>query len=223
MARQLLLTADGSHTVELEPGGETFHSRHGAIQESAHVYMAQGWDQLPKAAGRKVSVLEMGLGTGLNVLLTLLKARSEGVSVYYEALELYPLEEALYTSLNYCSCLQKPELHPVFLKIHEAEWEQPVQVEKGFELIKKKVSLTAFIPGQQYSLIYFDAFSPNNQGDLWTIEQFSRLYQALEPGGLLVTYCSKSDVRRAMQAAGFTVGKVPGPWGKRDMVQASKI
>lgn len=223
MTRSLLLTADGSHTIALEPGSDTFHSRHGAIGESQHVYIKEGWKQVPKTAGQSIAVLEMGLGTGLNALLTLQESQTEGVSVRYEALELYPLEAELYTALNYCDCLQQPDLKPVFEAIHTAAWNEPVMLQKGFELLKRKVALADFHPQQSYHLIYYDAFSPNSQGELWTTLQFQKLYNALNPGGLLVTYCSKAVVRRAMVAAGFRVEKPQGPWGKREMVRAIRI
>lgn len=223
MTRQLLLTADGSHTVELEPGGETFHSRHGAIQESEHVYIREGWNRVPITPGHTLSVLEMGMGTGLNLLLLYRQARAAGIPVRYEALELFPLEEELYSALNYCDCLQEPALAPLFQSVHTSNWNELVVLEKGLELVKRKISLTEFQPAHRYQLILFDAFSPNNQEELWSTTQFRKLYDALDPGGILVTYCSKTVIRRALEAAGFTVAKVQGPWGKREMVRATKL
>lgn len=222
MVRQLLITADGSHTIELLPGEETFHSRHGALQESVHVYMEQGWEKLEKQPNESFHLLEVGLGTGLNALLTLMRAEKEGIPVVYEALETEPLPADLYEPLNYCALLERTDLQETFLRLQTCAWEEPVQISRNFKLLKRKVSLLDFFPATTYRLIYFDSFAPRSQAEHWTAAVFTRLFSAMDKSGLLVTYCSKSVVRKAMQEAGFVVSKPPGPWGKREILNARK-
>lgn len=220
--RQLLITKDGSHTIELLPGEETFHSRHGALQESLHVYLEEGWEKINKKIGEPVSLLEVGLGTGLNALLTLIRAEEKKIPVVYEALETDPLPSDLYEALNYCDILQRPDLKSLFIRFHTCKWEVPVPITPDFTLIKRKVPLLEFEPQKSYHLVYYDAFAPRSQAELWEQQAFRIVFSAMAKEGILVTYCSKSVVRKAMQEAGFTVTKPPGPWGKREILRAIK-
>lgn len=167
------------------------------------------------------SVFEMGFGTGLSALLTLIEAEREQRKIHYTTVELFPLQEAETTLLNYCEQLQRKDLKPVFQQLHQCDWEKDISITPFFTLHKKKEDLFNLSTFQPVNLIYYDAFAPSAQPELWTKEAFEKIYNILLPGGILVTYCSKSDVRRAMQAAGFTVEKIPGPWGKREMVRAA--
>jgi tRNA U34 5-methylaminomethyl-2-thiouridine-forming methyltransferase MnmC len=217
MQREIRLTADGSHTIALPDAGITYHSHHGAVGESRHVFIEAGLQPLFRSATVPIAILEVGFGTGLNALLTLQEARQHQHSVLYTAIELLPLSPAEISQLNYGECLQD---QPGFLAIHQACWEEAVAIDPYFTVKKIKTSLLTLKGINNFACIYFDAFSPTHQPELWTEAVFQQMYQLLLPGGLLVTYCSKSVVRKAMMAAGFRVEKIPGPWGKREMVRA---
>ena len=216
MQREIISTADGSTTISIPEMKVTYHSTHGAIQESMHVFIEAGL-RLFNHSDQMIHILEMGFGTGLNALLTLIETETP---VHYTAIELYPLEQSKISSLNYCEKLGRSDLQPIFNQLHECEWEKDVPINKYFTLHKTKINLADFNTGKSIDLIYFDAFAPTAQPELWTKEIFEKLYAMMNPGAMLVTYCSKGDVRRAMQAAGFTVHKLPGPPGKREMVRA---
>ena len=168
--------------------------------------------QLP---GEPLTILEMGFGTGLNALLTAKEAEHHQVKVHYTTLEAFPLTPAETGQLSY----NDPSLLHL---LHECPWEEEIKVSPFFTMLKINTSLEAFAPAAWFHLVYFDAFAPAAQPQLWTTEIFSRLFHAMHQGGVLVTYCSKGDVRRSLQAAGFTVSKLPGPPGKREMVRAQK-
>lgn len=224
MQRQIIQTADGSHTVSVPEMNVTYHSIHGAIQESKHVFIEAGlkyW--LQNFTGIKtINVLEVGLGTGLNALLTLEETEKNKQSIQYTALELYPLSKEEYSALNYCEEMKRSDLKDIFLSIHESEWEKSISVTQYFSMNKINQSLLKYASAPQFHLIYFDAFAPAAQPELWTVEVFRKLYDFLQPGGILVTYCCKGDVKRAMIAAGFKIEKLPGPPGKREMIRTIK-
>lgn len=223
MLRQPVITKDGSHTVSVPEMNVTYHSLHGAIQESLHVFIEAGlkyW--LSNFNHGDIHIFEMGFGTGLNALLTYIEAEKRNIPVHYTAVELFPLQPEEIKSLNYCEQLKRPDLVPVFERLHDSEWEKEINMSSFFKLQKVKTNLANFSSNQHFNVIYFDAFAPTAQPDLWTKEIFQKLNSMLYPGGLLTTYCSKGEVRRAMQAAGFIVEKIPGPPGKREMVRAKK-
>ena len=221
MERIILLTNDGSSTVQLAGSGESYHSRHGAIQESRHVFIDAGLDEFVKnnPGLKKIKVFETGFGTGLNALLTCQYAKAHNLDILYETVELYPLTTEETAVLNYPTLLGDEEL---FKGIHLAPWGIPVEVTGYFQLTKHHQSITGYNTGNKYHIIYHDAFAPDAQPELWTEDMFHKLYEMVEPGGLLLTYCSKVVVRQALQAAGFMVEKTPGPWGKREMLRAVK-
>jgi tRNA U34 5-methylaminomethyl-2-thiouridine-forming methyltransferase MnmC len=221
MERILQSTADGSHTIAIPEMQVTYHSKHGAIQESMHVFIEAGLKPVLAQGHTGINLLEMGFGTGLNALLTAMYS-PEKQTIQYVAIEAYPIEDSISGSLNYCELLNAPELEPVFRKMHAAAWSKPIAITPSFTLLKIQGRLQDYQPVQKFNLVYFDAFAPNAQPELWTTEIFTRLYNTLEEEGILVTYCSKGDVRRALIAAGFTVEKIPGPPGKREMLRAIK-
>lgn len=221
MERILQSTADGSHTIAIPDMQVTYHSKHGAIQESMHVFIEAGLKPLLQQEPDAIRILEMGFGTGLNALLTVMH-KPEKQSVQYVAIEAYPVEQAISAALNYCEQLQAPELEATFQFMHSSKWNQAVTITPGFTLYKFQGRLQDYHPDQLFNLVYFDAFAPNAQPELWSIGIFSKIYHSMQEGGLLVTYCSKGDVRRALIAAGFTVEKIPGPPGKREMLRAIK-
>lgn len=224
MQRQPILTKDGSHTILIPELNVTYHSQHGAIRESEHVFIEKGLiEYITRSKAQVLNVFEMGFGTGLNALLTLLYASRESLKVNYTAIDLYPLEPGQTTLLNYCSLLTGDHLLSTFEKLHESEWGSNTEITIDFKLLKLRESLQTVSINESQDLIYFDAFAPFAQPELWTKNIFDKMYSLLSPGGILVTYCSKGDVRRAMQAAGFLIEKLPGPPGKREMVRASKV
>ncbi len=225
---KIQVTEDGSHTLFSEMAGQTYHSSHGAVQESRHIFISQLMAQQSMVNGQQLSVLEIGFGTGLNALLTAQWARENGVKVDYTTIELYPLKEEVYRELNYGKLLGDDEL---FLQLHEAEWDVGlVEVTENFAIRKCKSDIVEWLRNAQctmhnaqlFDVVYFDAFSPDAQPELWTEEVFRNVYALMKEGGVLMTYCAKGDVRRAMLAAGFKVEKLQGPPGKRHILRAVK-
>jgi len=223
MIREMIETKDGSFTMAVPEMKVTYHSVHGAIQESRHVFINAG---LNYACGNLkvhdvLHLLEIGLGTGLNALLTLLETEETGCAIHYTAIEPFPLSLEEIALLNYCSQLKRVDRKDEFKRMHQCEWGKDVAISSLFSFHKTKESLLHF-SGEKYHLVYFDAFAPASQPDLWTQSVFENIYQMLLPGGVLVTYCCKGDVRRAMLKAGFMVEKLSGPPGKREMIRAVK-
>lgn len=215
--REIMMTADGSPTISIPAAGVTYHSTHGAVQESMHVFIRSGLDEAMRLFEQAtLEVFEMGFGTGLNAGLTWQVATQMQRKIRYTAVELFPLREPETEKLQY-------ELNGVSLRqLHAAPWEETT-ITEHFSLHKVQTSLQLFpFQPEQFHLIYYDAFAPGYQPELWTQEVFEQLYRSLVPGGLLVTYCSKSIVRKALQAAGFLVEKLPGPPGKREILRAIK-
>lgn len=225
MKRELVTTKDQSRTLYVKELDEYYHSVHGALQESEHVFIRAGLHHFISRQ-KEIHVLEVGFGTGLNALLTLEQALTHSLSIRYTGLEKFPVlpEEAV--ALDYPSLVSTPSA-ALFSSLHAAAWEEEVSLlpdntSASFLLCKKQIDLKLFTASASFDLIYFDAFAPSAQPDLWTPAVMETLYTALKPGGLLVTYCVKGTVRRAMQSVGFTVEKIPGPPGKREMARAWK-
>jgi tRNA U34 5-methylaminomethyl-2-thiouridine-forming methyltransferase MnmC len=220
MERKIIDTNDGSHSISIPAMNVTYHSVHGAMQESQHVFIKEGlFHLINQSALQQINIFEMGFGTGLNALLTIM---ATNLPVYYESIEVLPLEKKEYEQLNYCNQLNRPDLQPVFEKLHTSPWDTNNAVADNFTLYKKKTDILNYSTSQHFNLIYYDAFAPSAQPELWTKKIFDEMFSLLHPKGVLVTYCSKGDVRRAMQAAGFIVEKIPGPPGKREMIRASR-
>jgi len=220
MERKIITTKDGSYTVQVPDWNVTYHSTHGAVQESMHVFIQTGLQYLlQQQHTEKIYVFEMGFGTGLNALLTAIEAQKTDVAIYYTAVELYPLSASEIAALNYDELLND-NTH-LFHQLHQCKWNEAVAITDHFTLEKIKANLLDYTPHQLFNLIYYDAFDPAAQPELWTQAIFEKLYNMLTDNGILVTYCSKGDVRRAMQAAGFRVTKLPGPPGKREIVRAA--
>ncbi|MDX2285287.1 MAG: tRNA (5-methylaminomethyl-2-thiouridine)(34)-methyltransferase MnmD [Bacteroidia bacterium] len=209
-------TADGSMTLYAPAFGEHYHSIHGALQESQHVFMQAGWQQVQ---ADPVSVFEMGFGTGLNALLTLLAAG--GRTVQYTAVEAFPLAGDQWRSLNYAGLLG-PAGAAGLEALHQAPWGQATEIRPGFTLHKAACRLEDFEPAAQFDLVYYDAFAPGSQPELWTEAVMARIAAWMRPGACFVTYCAKGSVRRALLAAGLQAERLPGPPGKREMLRAWK-
>jgi tRNA U34 5-methylaminomethyl-2-thiouridine-forming methyltransferase MnmC len=219
LKRELKITEDGSHTLFVPDLNEHYHSTHGAIQEAMHVYINAGFNECNQ---NPIHILEIGFGTGLNCLLTLLEAQKQNRTVVYHSLELYPIQEEHIQHLNYYSKIEGANKE-LFLKLHQAEWNQEVKITDQFKLNKLQADLREVVLPSKYNLIYFDAFAPDIQPDLWTQEIFEKLHQNLQEEAILTTYSTKGIVKQALRAAGFVVKRLPGPPGKRQMLRATKI
>jgi tRNA U34 5-methylaminomethyl-2-thiouridine-forming methyltransferase MnmC len=217
-----LLTKDGSHTMIIPELDLTFHSRYGAIRESKHVFIEAGLRPLLEKPVENLAVFEMGFGTGLNALLTLMEAEKHRRTIHYTTLELYPLETSEALSLNYCKQLGTMDFLPSYTLLHDCAWESKITVSPYFYFQKIKADLREFNSPALFELVYYDAFAPAAQPALWTPEIFKTIYRWLQPAGILVTYSSKGVVRRSLQSAGFVVEKLPGPPGKREITRAKK-
>ncbi|NOY37162.1 MAG: tRNA (5-methylaminomethyl-2-thiouridine)(34)-methyltransferase MnmD [Chlorobi bacterium] len=214
---RIISTAEGSHTLFRPDIREVYHSRHGAVRESMHVFIQQGYKQLQKDP---VYIFEAGFGTGLNALLTCMEAIHTEIHTVYDAIELYPLEWQLLNKLNYPDILN--DTGKLFYKIHQAPWDKESVISPWFALRKIQENLRTFLPDRNYDLIYFDAFAPEIQPEVWDPQVFITLAGSLNPGGILVTYSAKSSIRKAMQSAGLVTECLPGPPGKREMTRARK-
>lgn len=208
-------TADGSFTVYDERVGECFHSIHGAVQESLHVFIRSGFDWCPK---NTVRILEIGFGTGLNAYLTLRRAIETKKEVEYETIELYPLDIELVKSFA-----RSIEDEALLLRLHEVPWGLRQPIMPGFLLTKIQADVTLTDFSGIFDVVYFDAFSPEKQPELWTEEIFDRLYTVMSDTSVLVTYCAKGEIKRRLRRVGFTVEGLPGPPGKREITRAIKM
>ena len=222
MHHQIRTTADGSSTLYIPELNEHYHSIHGACQESVHVFINAGLLQFQHVK-KEIKILEVGLGTGLNVLLSARFAEDCSMKLDYLAIEPYPIDDNLLRQLNYNNLNQfiipKNWIH----KIAEAtKAEKVISLHTGFKLSIIKETIETFELPKQFDLVYFDAFGPQVQPEIWSELNFKKIFDSMNPGGILVTYCAKGAVRRSMQNAGFVVERIPGPPGKREMLRAKK-
>ncbi|TAI49446.1 tRNA (5-methylaminomethyl-2-thiouridine)(34)-methyltransferase MnmD [Flagellimonas allohymeniacidonis] len=219
MKRKIILTADGSKTIHLEDWNEQYHSKHGAIQEAYHVFIEMG---LRRFRNTDISLLEIGFGTGLNAIITLIEAQKLNLHLDYVGIEAFPVEEEVVSELNYIEQLGAERYEKIFQRMHAMKWGDKEEIFKNFHFIKRQMHFESINDTDLFNLIYFDAFGPRVQPDLWTVAIFEKMYGSLKPGGILVTYSAKGSVRRAMQEVGFDVERLAGPPGKREMLRATK-
>ncbi|PWT77630.1 MAG: SAM-dependent methyltransferase [Bacteroidetes bacterium] len=217
--RKIILTDDGSYSVLLPNHQVSYHSKHGAIQESKHVFIDSGLKPILKEK-KIIHAFEMGFGTGLNALLTLIETEKENAKIHYTAFEAYPLDMSDAEKLNYCQQLQVPSMQNFFIQMHSSAWNAETMITADFFLHKILGDFTTYDPRIQFDLVYFDAFDPSFQPELWTALIFRKIHAMMNPGGVLVTYSSRKSVRNAMEEAGFAVSKLPGPPHKREIVKA---
>ena len=203
-------TADSSKTIYSARFGEHYHSTFGAASESKHVFIEAGY---LATTVDSVSVLEIGFGTGLNAWLTLQQAGKLHRTTYYEAIEFYPIDD-----ITACELTDDP----IFRSLHAAPWEQPIEITSDYTLHKRKSDLLQTTFTRKFDVVYFDAFSPAVQPEMWSREIFSNLYAVMNTDAVLTTYCAKGDVRRTLQSVGFVVERLPGPTGKREILRARK-
>ena len=220
MRRELRITEDGSHTFYLPDMDENYHSTHGAIQESKHIFIEAGLKRINKS---DITIFEVGFGTGLNALLTLLEAEKLKININYFGIEKYPLSDAEYSNLNYAGLLGA-NCQKAFLELHSSAWETNQIIAPNFQLTKLQEDITTFTFEQMpfFDLVYFDAFAPNKQEGVWEKKIFRKIYERCNDEAILVTYCAKGSVRRDLQDVGFTVERIPGPPGKKEMLRGIK-
>jgi tRNA U34 5-methylaminomethyl-2-thiouridine-forming methyltransferase MnmC len=212
-------TADGSSTLHSAKFKSHYHSINGAVAESEHIFIGAG---LKSMAISEINLLEIGFGTGLNAALTAQFASTNGVRVNYHSLELYPLSAADYQLLNYSSFLPNSTAKQ-WDTICKSEWNRAVTINNHFSIEKLNVDFTTWTPKTNYHLVYFDAFAPNDQPEMWTQNQFDKISNAMVVGGTLVTYSVKGIVKKALAQAGFSLERLPGPPGKLHILRAKKI
>jgi len=219
LKRKIIITSDGSTTIHLPEWKESYHSTHGAINEAYHVFIEMGYKAIKQ---NEISIMEIGFGTGLNAFITLLQAAEDQKKINYVGVEAYPVKEDELLALNYVSELETRNLSHKFEEMHLTPWNRAQKVTENFMLTKQQMFFHNIKEETSFDLIYFDAFGARVQPELWSEDIFEIMYKALKPNGKIVTYAAKGSVRRAMQAVGFVVERLPGPPGKREMLRGTK-
>lgn len=215
MEIQIITTSDGSHTLFLPHLNETYHSTHGALQESKHVFIEHGLKKAAEKNATEIRILEIGFGTGLNAWLTM----QTDLNTHYTSLELYPLEKEVWSKLNYA----EGSGTELFAKIHETSWNEEQKITEKHTLNKISSDLLSVdLSNYLFDLVYFDAFAPSKQPEMWTEEVFGKIHKQLTPGGILVSYCASGAFKRTLKALDFEVETLPGPPGKKEMTRAIK-
>ncbi|MBN2519453.1 MAG: tRNA (5-methylaminomethyl-2-thiouridine)(34)-methyltransferase MnmD [Bacteroidales bacterium] len=217
MQFKLVTTKDNSHTLYVPELNEHYHSIHGAIQESQHVFIESGMNYLSR---NSVKIFEVGFGTGLNALLTYLNATKKNIKINYHSIELNPLPERVYKKLNYSDILSIDK--NIFRQLHELKWGDMHQLTSNFSLLKIHNDILNYYINDEYDIIYFDAFGPEVQPEIWEEKVFMKLFEALKMGGIITTYSAKGIIKRKLVKIGFKVETIPGPPGKREMIRAVK-
>ena len=229
MKRKIITTSDGSKSIQIEDWIEKYHSIHGAIQEANHVFIKHGllfyyksYHPELESGSDPINILEIGFGTGLNAFLTFLKAEELQQPINYVGVEAYPVKTEEIKQLNYVELISEKHKEE-FEKMHSTPWEDQHKISSVFTLEKQEKFFKDITDQNHFDIIYFDAFGARVQPELWTEDIFAIMHNAIKDNGVLVTYSAKGSVRRAMQAVGFTVERLPGPPGKREMLRARKM
>lgn len=220
MKREILHTLDGSTTIHLPDWNESYHSKHGAIQEAYHVFIKNG---LSLFQDKPISILEIGFGTALNAFITFLESQKSLQTIDYVGVEAYPISADEVLQMNYVAELNAESERKSFELMHKSNWEEKILIAPNFTLTKRKQFFDEISDENQFDLIYFDAFGYRVQPELWSTEIFEKMYNALKANGVLVTYAARGVVKRSMIEVGFTVEKLAGPPGKREMFRATKL
>lgn len=219
MEREIIKTHDGSTTIHLKEWDECYHSKFGAIQEANHVFIKNG---LNLFQNKKISILEIGFGTGLNAFITFLESKKRSLDINYVGVEAYPISLTEVKAMNYVSELKAENETIIFEKMHNSNWEEKIDLCEAFTLTKRKQFFADIDDLDSFDLIYFDAFGYRVQPELWSTAIFKKMYDSLKQSGILVTYAARGVVKRSMIEVGFTVEKLAGPPGKREMFRARK-
>ena len=219
MKREIIITSDGSTSIHLPEWEESYHSKHGAIQEAQHVFIKNG---LSLCKGQSVSVLEIGFGTGLNAFITFLESQKNNQDINYVGVEGFPIPPEEVAQMNYVKQLNANQFESEFKMMHTSDWDENVTISDTFRLTKRKQLFNDINDKNQFDIIYFDAFGYRVQPELWSVEIFTRMFDALKEGGILVTYACRGPIKNAMKEAGFKIEKLAGPPGKREMLRGWK-
>tara|TARA_R110002033_G_scaffold65101_4_gene115983 strand:+ start:4514 stop:5179 length:666 start_codon:yes stop_codon:yes gene_type:complete len=219
LKREIIQTSDGSTTIHIPEWKESYHSKHGAIQEANHVFIKNG---LSLFEGRDIAIMEIGFGTGLNAFITFLESSKLKQNIDYVGVEAYPVSNEELAAMNYVAELGVTSQQSIFDLMHQSNWEEKCIIDGHFDLTKRKQLFDDIVDENYFDLIYFDAFGYHVQPDLWSTEIFRKMYSALKDNGVLVTYAARGVVKRSMIEVGFTVEKLAGPPGKREMFRATK-
>ena len=218
--RKIITTNDGSHSILVPELNEQYHSIHGAIKEAEHVFLKMGLDEYLPHNGTSLHVFEVGFGTGLNALLSVKWSQTKQQSVEYTSIEKHPVSKEEFQQLNYGNMVDEVDL---YTKITNANWTEFIEISTKFKLRKLELDLVKDPLPKGFDIVFFDAFAPNKQPELWDTSVFEKVYSIMNKNGLLVTYCCQGQAKRNMISAGFLVEKVPGPPGKREMLRARKL
>ena len=219
MKREIIQTSDSSTTIHIPEWKESYHSKHGAIQEANHVFIKNG---LSLFEGKDIAIMEIGFGTGLNAFITFLESSKLKQNIDYVGVEAYPVSNEELAAMNYVAELGVTSQQSIFDIMHQSNWEEKCIIDGHFDLTKRKQFFDDIVDENYFDLIYFDAFGYHVQPDLWSTEIFRKMYSALKDNGVLVTYAARGVVKRSMIEVGFTVEKLAGPPGKREMFRATK-
>lgn len=219
MKRSIIQTRDGSTTIHIEGWDECYHSRFGAIQEAQHVFIKNG---LSLFENKSIAILEIGFGTGLNAFITFLESQKLNQTIDYVGVEAFPVSKDEIVSMNFVVELNAEDESEIFTELHQSAWEKQMILRDDFLFTKRQQFFEDIIDIEKFDLIYFDAFGFDVQPDLWSTAIFQKMYNALKSEGVLVTYAARGVVKRSMIEVGFTVEKLEGPPGKREMFRAKK-
>ena len=220
MQNTLSLTADGSHTLTSAQFGVTYHSVHGSIQEAQTVFIDAAFAEIAARAQPEIRILEIGFGTGLNALMSFGESLKTDKTLHYTAVEAFPISSETAAELNYATCLDFAQAAGFLHLIHQNNWNTNIEIAPNIFFRKCLMRFEDIAFDGEFDAIYFDAFAPSAQPELWTIAMFETMHRALKPNGILTTYCAKGEVKRNLKAAGFRVASLPGPVGKREMTRA---
>ncbi len=221
MKREIVETSDGSKTIRIIDLDENYHSSHGALQEALHVFIKNGLLEFKDKS--QISIFEMGFGTGLNSFLSAIKAKELQLKIEYSGVEAYPVSEEEIKALGYANLIGDENVR-LYEKLHTSSWEEMNTISEFFTLKKIKNELQKLVfEDESFDIIYYDAFGPRAQDEMWSVDLFQKMYNSLKNGGFLVTYCAKGQVKRNMKEVGFKIEPLPGPPGKREMTRAWKL
>jgi len=222
---RLIETQDGSHSLYVPELNETYHSFHGAIQESAHVFIRMGLHYyLDKFQSHKIKILEVGFGTGLNALMAYKDLTKKKIRMWYDTIEPYPIEEGIWKKLNYVEKMDFEGGQEIYDQLHNSPWETKNELSEGYLFTKHKNKLESIeLPDHHYDLVFFDAFAPNKQPELWELDQLKKVVASMKDDAVFVTYCAQGQFKRDLREAGLEIESLPGPPGKKEMVRGWKL
>lgn len=220
MKREVIETADGSKTIFISEMDESYHSSHGAFQESMHVFIENGLSQFKEY--ETLNVFELGFGTGLNALLSMVETDKNKQTINYTGIEAFPVERELIEQIGYEKLVDEKFETP-FFNMHTSNWDEKQTLTENFSFKKIHAKIQDYTPEESnFDLVYFDAFGPKVQEEMWGIDVLEKMYSLLKPRGILVTYCARGQFKRDLKSLGFVVEGLPGPPGKREMTRAIK-